>query len=125
MTNFDFSDFYIRYKGHPTFNSNEIIEDETIRVIVMKYEMILFTNKGEVYGEPLFGADLERLLHETKVSADFVKRQIVEQIVSYIPEIANLNYFLNVEFQQDPERYQDMMFVDFKISDVEVNAYFA
>ena len=90
-----------------------------------KVETILFTNKGDVFGDPNFGADLEKLLHETRVSADFVKKQIVEQIVAYIPEISDLTYTLDVFFQQDPENYQDIMFIDFKIRDVEINAYFA
>jgi len=125
MANFNYTDFYIRYQGHPTYNSTEIIEDEIVRVVVMKVETILFTNKGDVFGDPNFGADLEKLLHETRVSADFVKKQIVEQIVAYIPEISDLTYTLDVFFQQDPENYQDIMFIDFKIRDVEINAYFA
>ena len=43
-----FIDFYIGYPGHPRFRDPELIEDDAIRVIVQKYEMILFTNKGEV-----------------------------------------------------------------------------
>ena len=36
-----FIDFYIGYIGHPRFRDPELIEDDVIRVIVQKYEMIL------------------------------------------------------------------------------------
>ena len=48
MAEFDFRDFYIGYEGHPRFTINKIITDDIIRVIVQKYEMILFTNKVQV-----------------------------------------------------------------------------
>lgn len=125
MANFNYTDFYIRYKGHPTYVPKEIIEDEIVRIIVMKVETIFFTNKGDLFGDPEFGGDLEKLLFETRVSADFVKKQLVQQINTYVNEISDLSYTLDVTFQKDPENYQDMMFIDFKIKDVEINAYFA
>jgi len=125
MANSDYNDFYIRYKGHPTFSPYELIEDELVRVIVMKVEMILFTDKGEVIGQPNFGADLNTFLHETKVSADFVKRQIIEQLTIYVPELTTVEYSLEVQFMENPESYSDMMFIDFKVRDTEINAYFA
>jgi hypothetical protein len=124
MANFNFTDFYILYEGHHRYNPNEIIEDEVIEVIIQKYEMILFTSKGELLGDPEFGADLYKYLHETRVSSDFIKSEIISQIESYITEIAGINYVLDVRFVADPERYQDMMFIDFKIKDYEVYSYF-
>ncbi len=60
---FDFTDFYIEYPGHPRFRDLQIIEDDVVRIILQKWEMILFTNKGELFFEPNFGGDLEKLLH--------------------------------------------------------------
>jgi hypothetical protein len=124
MANRDFTDFYIKYPGHPSFNDSNLIEDEIIRVIVQKYEMILFTNKGELLGDPNFGGDLERLLHKTRVSGKYVERNLNEQIGEYIPELNGIPYELNVSFEQNPNNYSDIMFIDFKLKDVEVNAYF-
>jgi hypothetical protein len=118
----EFKDFYIKYKGHPSFSDHELIEDEVIKVIIQKYEMILFTNKTELFGDPDFGADLILLLYETKVSGDFVKTEIIKQINTYIPEIANANYTLDVVFSQDPENAQDIMYTYFNIADFEVFA---
>lgn len=122
MASIDFTDFYILYKDHPRYVEKELIEDEVINVIIQKYEMILFTNKGEVLGDPNFGADLLELLYQTKVSDTFVKDIINEQIYTYIPELLNTNYTLEVSFSQDPENYQDIMFTYLKFSDYEVYA---
>ena len=115
-----FIDFYIGYPGHPRFRDPELIEDDVIRVIIQKYEMIIFTNKGEVFGDPNFGGDLEKLLHETKVSAKVVENDLRDQIIEYIPEIRDIAYELSVSFYQDPENYQDVMEIFFKISEYDV-----
>jgi hypothetical protein len=115
LANFDFKDIYI---------PNEIIQDEIVDVIIQKYEMILFTNKGEVLGEPDLGGDLERLLHQTKVSSKFVEKELNKQISEYIPELTGIDYQLEVSFEPNPNNYSDIMLIDFKIKGKEVNAYF-
>lgn len=122
MATIDFRDFYIKYQGHPKYVSKELIEDDIINVIVQKYEMILFTNKGEVLGDPDLGCDLLLLLNQTKVSSSFVEGVIKDQILKYIPEVTGMNYKLQVVFTQDPENYQDMMFIYFQIADYEIYA---
>lgn len=119
---FDFTDFYILYQGQPKYDSSELIEDELIRVIVQKYQMIIFTNKGEVLGDPDFGANLEQILFEFRVSEDYVKAKIQEQIDTYIPEMLGSAYNLQIVFVQDPENYQDMMFVNLTIADYDIVA---
>ncbi len=119
----DFKDFYIRYQGHPKYVSGELIEDDVINVIIQKYEMILFTNKGEVMGEIDMGADLLLLLYETKVSASYVEEIIRDQISKYISELDSMNYTLKVVFTEDPDNYQQMMFVYFQLADYEVYAH--
>jgi hypothetical protein len=121
MANFNFIDFYIGYPGHPRFKQSEIIEDEVVRVIVQKYEMIIFTNKGELLGDPNFGANLTALLHETRVSAEAVEADIRAQISDYISELDNVEYDVTVEFFEDPERYQEYMVIDFFLNGIEVN----
>jgi hypothetical protein len=118
----NYTDFYIIGPDDPTFSPIEVIEDELLNVIVQKYKMVLFTNKGEVLGDPDFGANLLELLYQTKVSESHVRNIISEQITSYIPEMQGTNYSLNVVFVQDPVNYQDMMFVYLKIADFDVYA---
>jgi hypothetical protein len=118
----NFIDFYIGYPGHPRFKSPDIIEDDVIRVIVQKYEMIIFTNKGDLLGDPNFGADLYRLLYETKLSATSIEGDIRAQISDYIEEIDGIDYQLKVEFFDHPEQHMEYMVVGFKIKDFEVYA---
>ena len=122
MADINFIDFYIGYEGHPSFREPELIEDDVIRVIVQKYEMIIFTNKGEVLGDPNFGADLPNLLHETRLSAEAIDEDINSEIERYISEIQDIEYELSVEFGEDPENYQEYMVIGFKIRDYEVYA---
>ena len=120
MAEFDFKDHYIGYLGHPKFIINKIVEDDVIRVVIQKYEMLLFTNKGELLGDSNFGCDLRKLLFETRIAKSGVKSIIVEQINQYIPEIRNINYILDVQFSTDPENFQEVMEVNFTIADYEV-----
>lgn len=116
----DYIDFYIKSPNHPKFNDTSLIEDDLIRVIIQKYEMIILTNKGDVFGDPNFGASLEELLNQTKVSDRFVKDEINNQIYEYIPEISSVNYELDVKFIKDVNMIYEIMLVRFKISEFEV-----
>lgn len=119
---FDFIDFYIEYSGHPRFNNLQIIEDDLIRVILQKWEMVIFTNKGELYGDPNFGGDLTKFLNETRLSATTIEEELKEQILLHIPELSNLDYTLSVNFYEDPERFQEYMEILFNLSDYSVYA---
>jgi hypothetical protein len=121
MAEFDFRDHYIGYKGHPRFIVNKIIEDDAIRVIIQKLEMVLFTNKGELLGKPDFGCDLEKILFETRIARTEVLQTIIQQINEYIPELSSINYGLDVQFSEDPENFQEYMYIFFTISDYEVS----
>lgn len=116
----DFTDFYILYEGVPKYNSAELVEDDVIRVIIQKYQMILLTIKGEILGEPDFGANLDELLFETTVSEQFVKETIEDQLNTYVPEILGVSYDLKVIFVQDPYNYQEMMFINLTIADYDI-----
>ncbi len=122
MANFNFIDFYIGYPGHPRFRDPEVIEDDIVRVIIQKYEMLIFTNKGEVFGDPNFGADLVRLLHETKISNRAVEAEIRAQIADYIPEIEGIDFNVEVEFFDHPDRHLEYMIIYFTIAGYQVYA---
>lgn len=120
MASFNFTDFYLGYPGHPRFRNKAIIEDEVLRVIVQKWEMILFTNKGEVFFDPEFGGNLPIYLHETKLSAETIEADLRSQIGTYIPEISGIDYVLKVTFFDHPERFEECMEVYFQLRDLDV-----
>lgn len=119
---FDFSDFYIIYQGHPRFNDTQIIEDDLIRVIIQKWELMIFTNRGELFCDPEFGGDLPKYLHETRLSAETIEAELRQQVRTYIKELEDINYILQVNFYEDPENYQEYMEINFQISDYQVFA---
>lgn len=109
----DFKDLYIKYDGHPRFHSDRIVEDDVIEVIVQKLEMILFTNKGSLYGEPYMGCDLEYFLWETKVPVADIKNIVTEQINYYVPELNQIGYDFSVELFEGS--YRDILYLNFII----------
>lgn len=119
---FDFTDFYIIYPGHPRFNNLQIIEDDVVRVIIQKWELLIFTNKGELFCDPEFGGDLPKYLHETRLSAESIEMDLRSQISEYIEELQSIEYKLEINFFEDPERYQEYMEIKFEISEYEVFA---
>ena len=120
MASFNFTDFYLGYPGHPRFRDKALIEDEVLRVIVQKWEMILFTNKGELFFDTEFGGDFPVYLHETKLSSDTIEADLRNQIGVYIPEIKGIDYVLKVTFFDHPERFEEMMEVYFQLRDLDV-----
>ena len=120
MAKFDFTDFYLGYPGHPRFVDKALIEDDTIKVIVQKWEMILFTNKGEVFCDPEFGGDLQYYLHDTRLSEKTIEEDLSLQVSSYISELNGVPYILKVSFFEDPERHQEYMEVFFQVKDLDV-----
>jgi hypothetical protein len=109
----DFKDVYVRWPGHPKYNSRKIIEDDLVEVIVQKLEMILFTNANEVYGDSSFGASLEYYLWETNLSNTNLKSIIIEQVNNYVPEIMTLGYTFDLKLYEGTLR--DIMVLDFVI----------
>ncbi len=117
-----FVDFYIRYQDHPQFRDTELIEDDVIRVIIQKWEMILFTNRGDVLAVPDLGSDLVELLHETRLSAEAIESDLRAQIQRFIPEINDIEFSLVVDFFDHPEKHEEYMTIDLTIAGYEINA---
>jgi hypothetical protein len=109
----DFKDLYIKYDGHPRFHSNMIVEDDVIEVIVQKLEMVLFANKGSLYGEPNLGSNLEYFLWETKVPVSDIRSLVVDQINTYVPELNQIGYNFNAELFEGS--YRDILYLNFVI----------
>lgn len=109
----DFKDFYIKGEKSMKYVVNKMIESDVINVVVQKLEMLLFTRTGEVYGEPFFGADLEFYLWQTDVSVKDLRSLIINQISTYIPELDNMGYTLDINVYEGT--VQDILVLDFVI----------
>jgi hypothetical protein len=120
MAAVDYTDFYILDPNYNKFNDTEIIEDDIIRLIIQKYQILVYTSNGDVMGDYNLGTNLIDLLYQTRLNGESVQEIIDGQLKRYIPEITNTNYRLNVIFEQDPENYQDVMFITLEINEFQV-----
>lgn len=115
----DHKDLYIRGSSHPSYEEDRIIEDELVNVVVQKLEMIIFSNKGDLYGDQYFGSDLEYYLWSTKVPTSEIKKVMTDQINRYIPELNILGYDLNIDIYEGEIR--DIMYLRWKIKGYNIN----
>jgi len=109
----NFSDIYVKYEGHPRYNDKKIVENDLIEVMVQKLEMILFSNKGSLFGDPGMGCDLEYYLWSTKVPDTEIRNNITEQISTYIPELNEVGYTLDLKLYEG--EYRDILYLNFTI----------
>lgn len=119
MPSANIKDFNIRGVEHPKYNSRRVLEDRPIEFIVQKLENILFTNQGDVLGDPNFGANLEFYLWSTNVPSSKIERNIIEQIDIYLPELNTFDYDFSVDLFEGTVR--DVLYVNFRIRDVDVD----
>lgn len=119
MPRANIKDLNIRGVEHPKYNDRRIIEDRPIEVLVQKLENILFSNTGDVLGDPDFGANLEYYLWSTNVPANRIEKEIQEQINTYLDELNTYDYEFNVELYEGTVR--DILFINFRIRDVDVD----
>ena len=119
MPRTDIRDLNIRGKSHPKYDSKRVMEDRTIEFIVQKLENVLFSNKGDVLGDPEFGANLEYYLWSTNVPVSKMKNEILKQINDYIPELNSFQYSLSVDVYEGSAR--DILQINIKIKDTDVD----
>lgn len=119
MPQADIRDFNIRGVGHPKYSSTRVLEDRTIEFVVQKLENVLFSNKGDVLGDPDFGANLEYYLWSTNVPVNKIESEVRSQIAVYIPELTFYQYSLSVEIYEGT--YRDILQINIKIKDTNVN----
>jgi hypothetical protein len=111
-------DFYIRNSSHPNYEINRIIEDEIINVIIQKLEMLIFTNTGDVYGEPYFGSNLEYYLWSTDVPSEKIESDLIIQVNKYIPELNQIGYKININIYEGT--LKDIMHLNFTINEYNI-----
>jgi len=119
MPTANIKDLNIRGVGHPKYNDRRIIEDRPIEFIVQKLENILFTNQGDVLGDPNFGANLEYYLWSTNVPAKKIQKNIQIQIDEYLNELNTYDYDFSVDLYEGTVR--DILYINFRIRDIDVN----
>lgn len=81
------ADIYIRPEDQQNYQPDKLETSSDKEMILQNIEIVLFTNKGEIYGDPNFGADLKRKLWQTRASVRSIEADIKYQLNTYVPEI--------------------------------------
>ena len=115
----DIKDLNIRYKGHPKYNSTKIDESDELETLIQKIEMVLKTNQGEIMTEPELGANLEYYLWQTKVPAETIKSNLIDQFNRFIPELVNYNYKIDTRIYRGTKR--DILYIDIVVGKIKIN----
>ena len=101
------------------YSSFETEVGEELDQFLQKIEMILTTRKGQVLGEPKFGANLEDFLWNYRASSYQIENEVRLQIETYCSEIGQrINY--KVEAQFIPGEISDSILVDITVDGTKV-----
>ena len=91
-------ELYINIPGDPNYDPKIVSSQNEVEQLKTQIEMILFTKKGDVMGNPNFGANIEDLIYEFNFNEDSLKREIMEQLMSYCPLSNKYNVKVDVKF---------------------------
>lgn len=90
------NDIYIKDPKNKGYLDNKVESTTFLDTVIGKIYVILMTNKGDVLGDPDFGADIPKYLWKTSFPASTIESNIKEQFMKYIPELMNNDYKINV-----------------------------
>ena len=107
-------ELYISNQFEPGYDAFKIEERDSVKVLVQKIKMIMFTRKGDILGDSNFGISLEDLLFEFGFSANELKIAFDQQIASYVPEAAYFELKIDVNFV--PGTVRDFAYIDIYVN---------
>jgi len=97
-------DFYVRTIGDPNYDQAKIHSESELAQLIGQIETMLFTNKGEVLGDPEFGANLEDLIYSLNYNEGQIQEVIDRQMGLYIPLARKYDVKTVVEFYRGAVR---------------------
>lgn len=97
-------EFYVRAEEDPNYDPYKVHSESEIAQVITQLETILFTRKGEVLGDPSFGANLEDLIYTLDYNEEMIISTIEDQIQRYIPLAGKYNISSNVSFYKGTVR---------------------
>lgn len=92
-------DVYLKIPEDPNYDPTQIEVEDDLFNFVQYIEMILTTNKGEVFGAPELGANLEAYLWNPHITAGTIKSEINRQIFLLCPNLSSrIAFDVDVQF---------------------------
>lgn len=93
------TEIYFRDETDMKYSPNYIEFSDKLEALLSKLRMILYTNRGEVLGEPELGMDLENYLFEPGLNENIIKERFYAQLAKYIPEHIEYNIDCSISTQ--------------------------
>lgn len=112
------ADIYIKVEGDPRFEEDKIENADILEQYLQQIELLLFTRKGEVLGEPRLGADIEDLIYGLNLSEAPIKTAIMDQITRFCMLHTVFKTDVEVKFYKGTER--DIGVIDIIVNDNQV-----
>lgn len=106
-------EIYCRNESDPGYLPSVLETNSAYEAILTKIRMIIFTQKGEVLGDPGFGLSLDQLLFDFNASAQKIKEDFYGQLSYYAPDTANMPITIEVNFAEGTVR--DICYIDIYI----------
>ena len=103
-------EFYIKDIGDPHYDNTEVQSSSEIAMLLIQIETLLFTRKGDVMGDPEFGANLDDYVYSLRYNETMLKGIIEKQLAYYVPLAAKYNTTVDVHFTDEDTRH--LLFVD-------------
>lgn len=94
-------ELYIRTLDDPNFDPKKLQSQTEIAQLLTQIETILFTKRGDVLGEPSFGANLEELLFDFNLNEYTIQAAIERQLAHYCPLAQKYNTQAVVNFWKE------------------------
>ena len=94
-------ELYIRTVDDPNFDPMKLQSQTEIAQLLTQIETILFTKRGDVLGDPAFGANLEELLYGFNLNEETIQAAIERQLAHYCPLAQKYNTEAVVKFWKE------------------------
>ena len=95
-------DFYMRQEGDPKFRADQIETYDQVEALMNQIKLTLFTNKGEVLGEPNFGIEVEKYLFEFDIDPFSLAATAEAQVNEYVT--LSKSYVIKIDPARVPDR---------------------
>ena len=106
-------EFYVKNIGEPNYKSDVMQQDSELSMLLTQIQTMLFTRKGEVLGQPNFGANLEDYVYELRYNDYQLKTVIDNQIAEFIPLASKYNVSVCIEVVDDVTNH--VVFLDITV----------
>lgn len=106
-------EFYVKDIGEPNYQPDKIQQDAELSMLLTQIETVLFTRKGQVLGNPEFGANLEDYVYSFRYNDYMIKKVLVEQLNMFVPLAQKYNVDVGVDFVENSDHH--VMFLDITV----------